>query len=246
MLGLILTASVLFWQLPADQTSRPVIQISGKCRGCGCKGGPGWRVHATGQCASYRNLAKNCGSPPSESFCTYELGDLKKGISPSSSFFSPSVTQTAPGRPKKPSGSIAGRASVIDADTVEIHGQRIRIWGIDAPEGGQTCMDGAGSEYRCGQIGSMKLSSYLDEAQPIVCTQRDVDKYGRVVATCVNSFGQDVATWLVQNGHAIDWPLYSKGEYSGAQNFAKSRKAGIWQGTFIEPWEWRKTNGRPM
>ena len=29
--------------------------------------------------------------------------------------------------------TIAGRASVIDGDTLEIHGQRIRILDIDAP-----------------------------------------------------------------------------------------------------------------
>ena len=29
---------------------------------------------------------------------------------------------------------IAGRASVIDGDTLEIHGERIRILDIDAPE----------------------------------------------------------------------------------------------------------------
>lgn len=245
MLGIFLAASIAVWPVP-EQISQPIIQISGKCRGCGCKGGPGWRVHATGQCASYRNLAKNCGSPPSGALCTYELGGLKqRGSSPASSLFSPPAPKTV-GTPSKSTGSIAGRASVIDADTIEIHGQRIRIWGIDAPEGAQACKDAAGSEYRCGQIGALKLASYIDEAQPIICAQRDIDKYGRVVASCVNTFGQDLATWLVRNGHALDWPLYSKGAYSDAQSEAKNRKSGIWQGTFIEPWEWRKTNGRAM
>lgn len=31
---------------------------------------------------------------------------------------------------------LVGRASVIDGDTLEIHGARIRLWGIDAPESG--------------------------------------------------------------------------------------------------------------
>jgi endonuclease YncB( thermonuclease family) len=29
---------------------------------------------------------------------------------------------------------LTGQASVIDGDTLEIHGARIRLWGIDAPE----------------------------------------------------------------------------------------------------------------
>jgi endonuclease YncB( thermonuclease family) len=34
---------------------------------------------------------------------------------------------------------LAGRASVIDGDTIEVHGTRIRLWGIDAPESTQPC-----------------------------------------------------------------------------------------------------------
>jgi hypothetical protein len=33
--------------------------------------------------------------------------------------------------------NLAGQASVIDGDTLEIHGTRIRLWGIDAPETGR-------------------------------------------------------------------------------------------------------------
>lgn len=36
--------------------------------------------------------------------------------------------------------SVIGRSSVVDADTIEIHGQRIRLFGIDAPESTQFCL----------------------------------------------------------------------------------------------------------
>jgi len=32
-----------------------------------------------------------------------------------------------------------GQASVIDGGTLEIHGLRIRLWGVDAPESSQLC-----------------------------------------------------------------------------------------------------------
>ncbi|TIX83588.1 MAG: thermonuclease family protein, partial [Mesorhizobium sp.] len=45
---------------------------------------------------------------------------------------------------------IAGHASVVDGDTIEIHGERIRFNGVDAPESSQLCLDVKGKKYRCG------------------------------------------------------------------------------------------------
>jgi len=34
------------------------------CKGCGCKGGPGYRVNATGKCVGFKALKATCGDPP--------------------------------------------------------------------------------------------------------------------------------------------------------------------------------------
>src|ERR1700726_1359134 len=46
--------------------------------------------------------------------------------------------------------NLAGQASIIDGYTLEIHGTRIRLWGIDAPESNQLCRDDESLQYRCG------------------------------------------------------------------------------------------------
>ena len=48
---------------------------------------------------------------------------------------------------------IIGSASVVDGDTIEIHGQRIRFHGIDAPESRQECTRPDSTTWRCGQQG---------------------------------------------------------------------------------------------
>jgi len=134
---------------------------------------------------------------------------------------------------------IVGRASVIDGDTIEIAGQRIRLHGIDAPESRQLCSDAAGQRYRCGQRAALMLADWIDGAQPIRCVSRDRDRWGRVIAACTRG-GADVVEWLVRKGHALDWPRYSGGKYADAQRAAKVRRMGVWQGRFVQPWDWRR------
>ncbi|KQT60564.1 MULTISPECIES: hypothetical protein [unclassified Aureimonas] len=57
---------------PSASISPRFETVEAFCKGCGCRGGPGWRIHRTGQCASKKNLAKECGSPPSPALCTKE------------------------------------------------------------------------------------------------------------------------------------------------------------------------------
>ena|SRR5215210_3176218 len=67
---------------------------------------------------------------------------------------------------------IAGVASLIDGDTIEIHGQRIRLSGIDAPEGSQFCVRPNGERWRCGQQSSFALADRIGASDGPLRTAR--------------------------------------------------------------------------
>jgi endonuclease YncB( thermonuclease family) len=128
---------------------------------------------------------------------------------------------------------LAGRASVIDGDTIEIHGQRIRLFGIDAPKCRQLC-EINGRPYRCGQQAALALADFIDQRM-VTCEQRDTDRYGRVAAICRAGL-EDLGAWAVHNGWALAYRQYTKA-YVGAKDSAKFAERGIWRGTFEAPWE---------
>jgi endonuclease YncB( thermonuclease family) len=141
---------------------------------------------------------------------------------------------------------LIGQASVIDGDTIEIHGARVRLFGIDAPESDQLCHDARSYQYRCGQKASNALFDFVGR-RLVECVEVDRDRYKRAVSVCTVG-GTDIADWLVRNGLALDWPQYSKGGYAAAQAEAKREQRGMWAGNFREPWTYRacrRSGGRP-
>ncbi|MBX3571639.1 MAG: thermonuclease family protein [Mesorhizobium sp.] len=139
-----------------------------------------------------------------------------------------------------PDDVVVGRASVIDGDTIEISGERIRLDGIDAPESWQTCRDGRGAWYRCGVVSAQALDEFLAQSRPTRCRRTSRDRYGRAVAICTRADGAEVGSWLVTRGYALDWPKYSEGRYARQQETARATGSGMWAGSFVEPWKARK------
>jgi endonuclease YncB( thermonuclease family) len=140
-----------------------------------------------------------------------------------------------------------GQASVVDGDTLEIHGIRIRLWGVDAPESSQLCRGEDSLQYRCGAQAANDLDAFIAR-RPVNCSPLSLDPYGRTVANC-SVGGTDLGEWLVRKGLALDWPQYSKGRYGEAQRDAERVGRGIWKGSYVEPWLYRaciRANGKPL
>ena len=131
---------------------------------------------------------------------------------------------------------VAGRARVIDGDTIEVGAVRIRLFGVDAPESAQSCLEG-NRRWPCGEQATRALSRQI-EGRSVACEERDRDRYGRVVAVCRYG-GQDVNTRLVRDGWAIAYRRYSTA-YVDEEASAKAAKRGVWRGEFVPPWDWRR------
>jgi len=131
---------------------------------------------------------------------------------------------------------VVGPARIIDGDTLEITGAKIRLHGIDAPESKQNCLAN-GKAYLCGQKASVALTELIGSSS-VRCEEKDQDRYGRVVAVCF--VGQvNLNASLVSQGWALAYHRYSK-DFIDNEAAAKNNRRGLWAGTFTPPWNWRR------
>eukprot|EP00242_Pyramimonas_sp_CCMP2087_P012987 CAMPEP_0198209486 /NCGR_PEP_ID=MMETSP1445-20131203/16310_1 /TAXON_ID=36898 /ORGANISM="Pyramimonas sp., Strain CCMP2087" /LENGTH=299 /DNA_ID=CAMNT_0043883275 /DNA_START=68 /DNA_END=964 /DNA_ORIENTATION=+ len=136
---------------------------------------------------------------------------------------------------------LSGAPRVVDGDTLEVAGTRIRLFGMDAPESKQLCKTSKDKDYSCGVVAQEQLAAKIGKRK-VACDVKNTDQYGRSVAVC-SADGEDLNKWMVSSGNAVAYTEYSK-SYVEAERQAQSAHKGIWEGTFERPSEWRKGNKR--
>ena len=143
-----------------------------------------------------------------------------------------------------------GIPRIIDGDSLEINNNKIRLFGIDAPEIKQICKKpylnisflvslSFQKKYECGLLVTNQLKKLIDN-KTVKCISESKDRYNRYLSICYLK-NKDINSWLVKNGYAIAYRRYSK-KYVLEEQHAEKNKLGIWQGTFQNPEEWRKKN----
>lgn len=132
--------------------------------------------------------------------------------------------------------ALTGTARVIDGDTLEIAGERVRLEGIDAPEMAQTCRRRPWGTWACGKAAATALEHLL-AGQRVACEDRGTDKYGRMLGVCFLGT-RDINSWMVREGLAWAFVRYSR-SYVREEARARAAHAGIWQGEAEPAWVFR-------
>ncbi|GBF97172.1 hypothetical protein Rsub_10359 [Raphidocelis subcapitata] len=138
------------------------------------------------------------------------------------------------------SEALEGPARVVDGDTLYVQGTKIRLYAVDAPESKQSCKNGAGETYACGQQSADALKKRVG-SNKVKCDVKEKDQYGRSVASCTilaPGGSEDMGTFMVGNGYAVAYSKFSA-QYVPLERKAKDARIGIWQGSFTPPARWR-------
>lgn len=143
--------------------------------------------------------------------------------------------EPAPASAKQWTEEIKGLAGAVDGDSLAIAGQRVNLWGIDAPEVRQQCTSPEGP-VPCGVMAMDRLQGLVENAE-VECQVRDRDREGRFVAVCTVP-SADLSAALVRDGWAMAYRKYST-NYVDEEDSARMDRRGMWAYEFVAPEDWR-------
>ena len=134
---------------------------------------------------------------------------------------------------------LVGIPRMLDGDTVLIGGVTVRLKGTDAPEKRQLCLDAKGQRWACGIEARNRLIERSADWS-WTCSVSGGAGWNRSLGSC-HVAGEDIQRWMVRSGLALSYKRFSRA-YDADERAAREARAGLWSGTFIEPWNWRDRN----
>lgn len=146
-----------------------------------------------------------------------------------------------PALAEEPADLISGPARVIDADILIVAGQRVILWGLDAPERAQTCnLDG--KTWGCYDTAKRTLEALAGRGEVQCALTGEPDPFGRRYGVC--TFGaEDLNAEMILQGMALAFSEQTP-DYEPQQLDAITKGVGLWQPgvVFEEPWVWRRSH----
>jgi endonuclease YncB( thermonuclease family) len=133
---------------------------------------------------------------------------------------------------------LSGPPRIIDGDTLEVAGQRVRLFGVDAPELDQVCRR-AGHDYHCGTVARAALWDLVGGADVSCQPQGATPAQGGVVLATCSAGGVSLNEGMVRAGWALADPQAAD-RYRALQADAEQARRGLWRGEFEPPWQWRQ------
>lgn len=147
------------------------------------------------------------------------------------------VASSQPASPASaPLPTTIGTGVAVEGDILSVNGSVVRLWGIDAPDKGQTCINRLGQSYNCFENAKAMLGRLIGQNQ-VTCYVRGQDHHGQKLGTCAVG-GLDLAALVVREGWAMSFASLSP-QYNLMEGVAQANKRGMWNGRVTPPWIWR-------
>mgnify|MGYP003693988913 CR=1 FL=1 len=135
---------------------------------------------------------------------------------------------------------ITGVPKIREGDQLQIGNSRIRLGGIDAPSVDQLCLNTSGERWTCGAAARDELikrfggKSWTCHTRASPTAAAAPWRAARPTArTSRNGWCRTAGRWRSTR---------ISRDYEADEKAAREAKAGMWQGAFIAPWDWRVRN----
>ena len=148
-----------------------------------------------------------------------------------------------------------GPACIVDGDTMHLGGRRAQteciggipviLYGVEAPDLDQLCIDADRRAWRCGLAAGSALLRFT-RGKLVTCKGNSRDRQGRLIAVCSTDTVADLGREMVLSGMAFANSAQSK-KYLPEQGMAKNAARGIWRAGdsgVVSPKKWRDAKQR--